>query len=44
MCLVMDRTRKHQNFGVVTGYVGVGKSRCCREYRETHPMTLLVEV
>jgi DNA transposition AAA+ family ATPase len=29
---------------VVTGYVGVGKSRCCREYRETHPMTLLVEV
>ncbi|QDL53123.1 AAA family ATPase [Rhodoferax aquaticus] len=44
MCLVMDRTRKHQNFGVVTGYVGIGKSRCCREYRETHPMTLLVEV
>lgn len=44
MGVVMDRTRKHQNFGVVTGYVGVGKSRCCREYRENHPMTLLVEV
>lgn len=44
MTLVMDRTRQHQNFGVVTGYVGVGKSRCCREYRDTHPMTLLVEV
>jgi DNA transposition AAA+ family ATPase len=44
MGVVMDRTRKHQNFGVITGYVGVGKSRCCREYRDTHPMTLLVEV
>lgn len=44
MGVVLDRTRKHQNFGVITGYVGVGKSRCCREYCETHPMTLLVEV
>lgn len=44
MGVVFDRTRKHQNFGVITGYVGVGKSRCCIEYRETHPMTLLVEV
>lgn len=44
MGVVFDRTRKHQNFGVVTGYVGVGKSRCAREYSETHPMTLLVEV
>lgn len=44
MSVVMDRTRKHQNFGVITGYVGVGKSRCLREYREITPMTLLVEV
>ena len=42
--VVCDRTRKHQNFGVITGYVGVGKSRFCGEYRQTHPMTLLVEV
>ena len=42
--VVCDRTRKHQNFGVVTGYVGVGKSRFATEYRGTHPMTLLVEV
>lgn len=44
MGVVCDRTRKHQNFGVITGYVGVGKSRFCKEYRETNPMTLLVEV
>lgn len=44
MSVVLDRTRKHQNFGVITGYVGVGKSRCLKEYRETQPMTLLVEV
>lgn len=44
MGVVCDRTRKHQNFGVITGYVGVGKSRFCTEYRETNQMTLLVEV
>jgi DNA transposition AAA+ family ATPase len=44
MSVVLDRTRKHQNFGVVTGYVGVGKSRMCVEYRDTTSMTLLVEV
>lgn len=44
MGVVLDRTRKHQNFGVITGYVGVGKSRCLKEYRELTPMTLLVEV
>lgn len=42
--VVCDRTRKHQNFGVVTGYVGVGKSRTLREYRATTPLTLLIEV
>jgi DNA transposition AAA+ family ATPase len=44
MGVVCDRTRKHQNFGVITGYVGVGKSRFCKEYRETNSMSLLVEV
>ena len=43
MEVVCDRTRKHQNFGVVTGYVGVGKTRFAKEYRVTHPMTVLVE-
>lgn len=44
LLVVCDRTRKHQNFGVISGHVGVGKSRFCVEYRETNPMTLLVEV
>ena len=44
LTVVCDRTRKHQNFGVISGHVGVGKSRFCVEYRETNPMTLLVEV
>lgn len=43
MEVVCDRTRLHQNFGVVTGYVGVGKTRFAREYRETHPMTVFIE-
>ncbi|WP_198086628.1 AAA family ATPase [Variovorax sp. E3] len=42
--VVCDRTRKHQNFGVITGYVGVGKSRFCVEYQKGNPLTLLVEV
>lgn len=41
--VVCDRTRKHANFGVVTGYVGVGKTRFGKEYRAAHPMTLMVE-
>lgn len=44
LTVVCDRTRKHQNFGVITGYVGVGKSRFLEEYAKTSPMTLLVEV
>ena len=44
MSVVLDRTRLHQNFGVVTAYVGVGKTRFCKEYRDTNSMTLLVEV
>lgn len=43
MQVVCDRTRKHQNFGVITGYVGVGKTRFAKEYSATHPQTLLVE-
>lgn len=41
--VVFDRTRKHQNFGVITGYVGVGKTRCAMEYGAAHPMTLIIE-
>jgi hypothetical protein len=43
MEVVCDRTRLHQNFGVVTGYVGVGKTRFCKEYAATHAQTILVE-
>jgi hypothetical protein len=43
MEVVCDRTRQHQNFGVVTGYVGVGKTRFLHEYRDSHPMTVLIE-
>lgn len=42
--VVCDRTRKHANFGVLTGHVGVGKSRTLKEYRAATPLTLLVEV
>lgn len=41
--VVCDRTRKHSNFGIVTGHVGVGKSRSLVEYRGTHPQTALIE-
>lgn len=44
LTVVCDRTRKHQNFGVITGYVGIGKSRFLTEYAKAAPMTLLVEV
>lgn len=44
LSVVCDRTRKHQNFGVITGYVGVGKSRFLEEYAKAAPMTLLIEV
>lgn len=43
MGVVCGYSRKHQNFGIVTGYVGVGKTRFAKEYRATNPMTVLVE-
>lgn len=43
MNVVFDRTRKHQNFGVITGYVGVGKTRTAKEYTAAVPLTILVE-
>ncbi|MCU7371588.1 AAA family ATPase [Paucibacter sp. O1-1] len=43
MEVVCDRTRLHQSFGVITGFVGIGKTRFCKEYRVTHPQTILVE-
>ncbi len=41
--VVCDRTRKHANFGVVCGFVGVGKTRTLHEYAERKPQTMLVE-
>lgn len=41
--VVCDRTRKHTNFGVVSGEVGVGKTRTLKEYHARKPQTLLVE-
>lgn len=41
--VVCDRTRKHANFGVMTGHVGVGKTRSLREYAQRQPQTILIE-
>ena len=41
--VVCDRTRKHANFGVLVGYVGVGKTRSLKEYAAKHPQTVLIE-
>lgn len=41
--VVCDRTRKHANFGVVCGVVGIGKTRALKEYKKRKPQTLLVE-
>jgi DNA transposition AAA+ family ATPase len=41
--VVCDRTRKHGNFGVIAGAVGVGKTRSLREYTNRTPQTLMVE-
>lgn len=41
--VLCDRTRKHANFGVLVGYVGVGKTRSLKEYAARRPQTLLVE-
>jgi DNA transposition AAA+ family ATPase len=43
MRVVFDRARKHQNFGVISGYVGIGKTCFCKHYKRVAPMTLLVE-
>lgn len=41
--VVCDRTRQHGTFGVVTGSVGVGKTRALREYVRRKPQTVLIE-
>jgi DNA transposition AAA+ family ATPase len=41
--VVCDRTRKHANFGVLCGNVGVGKTRSLREYGTRTPQTLMIE-
>ena len=41
--VVCDRTRKHANFGVLVGNVGVGKTRTLREYVVRKPATVMIE-
>lgn len=41
--VVCDRTRQHGTFGIVTGSVGVGKTRALKEYARRKPQTVLVE-
>lgn len=41
--VVADRTRKHANFGVFCGSVGIGKTRALDEYAAAHPLTLVVK-
>lgn len=41
--VVCDRTRKHANFGVLVGNVGVGKTRTLREYCTRKMQTLMIE-
>lgn len=41
--VVCDRMRKHTNFGVVCGVVGVGKTRALKEYAKRKHQTLLIE-
>jgi hypothetical protein len=41
--VVCDRTRKHRNFGVLVGNVGVGKTRTLVEYAVRKPQTVLIE-
>ncbi len=41
--VVCDRMRKHANFGVLVGYVGVGKTRSLKEYAARRTQTILIE-
>lgn len=41
--VVCDRTRKHANFGVISGEVGVGKTRTLHEYQKRRPQTIVIE-
>lgn len=41
--VICDRTRKNASIGVFCGYVGVGKTKGCKEYQATHPQTLFIE-
>lgn len=41
--VVCDRTRQHGTFGMLTGSVGVGKTRGLKEYAKRRPQTVLIE-
>lgn len=41
--VVCDRTRKNASIGIYCGYVGIGKTKGCKEYTATHPQTVMIE-
>ncbi|VVD68655.1 AAA family ATPase [Pandoraea commovens] len=41
--VVCDRARKYRNFGVLTGFVGVGKTDAVRQYKEQNSHTIIIE-
>ena len=41
--MTADRARKYGNFGVLTGYVGVGKTAAIKHYQASHEHTVLIE-
>lgn len=43
MHVVFDRTRRTASIGLFCGYVGIGKTKGCKQYCSTHPQTLLIE-
>lgn len=41
--VVCDRARKYRNFGVLTGFVGVGKTDAVRQYKAENSHTIIIE-
>lgn len=41
--VVCDRARQYRNFGVLCGYVGVGKTEAIKQYQQRNTHTLLIE-
>ncbi|AIV75342.1 MULTISPECIES: AAA family ATPase [pseudomallei group] len=41
--VVCERARKYRNFGVLTGFVGVGKTDAVRQYKANNSHTIIIE-